>query len=395
MSPVDRFPYPPDDPDTIQRSADHIDRWAHSIRHTGSELLRTRSRLATAWSGPAAEAATGSLTATARWSDDTAGVAGRGSASVAVYAQVLRDARRQIDTLRADFSAATDDAQALNRQALTGGIQPSAFIARASTIMARQSSAHMQYRAVMAQVAAQVAVSTAALPSTATTISTTAVREDPNDRILYEYQVESDGATVPLTLTGFNAWLVENFGGDLSQVKVTPHELEMIRALSPYRLYMFNQLKEDAFAEADKRYPSSSQNDNHNDAFRHAYWNALMASHFGEGWAAEYGTSHEALQGNQGQREAMDLYNNEVGRSLAGVSSSPYRSVDVSLADRVAEAVENGDLLVIDARGDLRWSNEVLQGETADPELVSGLPEIDGHSRSEVSGFPNNQGAQS
>ena len=102
--------------------------------------------------------------------------------------------------------------------------------------------------------------------------------------------------------------------------------------------------------------------DGHNDAFRHAFWNARMTAEFGENWAKQYGTAHEAVTtqiNNSSVREAMDLYNNEVGRQIAidNPNASPAQ-----LADKVKQALDDGKLLVVNQRGQLAWSNEVAVG---------------------------------
>ena len=43
----------------------------------------------------------------------------------------------------------------------------------------------------------------------------------------------------------------------------------------------FQEIHDQAFDEADERFASEDKNDDHNDAFRHAYWNALMADEYG------------------------------------------------------------------------------------------------------------------
>ncbi|MCR1161500.1 hypothetical protein NEK97_08525 [Paenarthrobacter sp. UW852] len=129
----------------------------------------------------------------------------------------------------------------------------------------------------------------------------------PAQEILEEYQV-SDAETT-------------NWPGDWDPLKfvvdqrvVTEKEAEMLNGLGPFELNAFKGIHDDAFNVADERFPSADQNDDQNDAFRHAYWNALMVKEFGAEWAEDYATAHEQLPGNPAPREAMDLYNNEVGR---------------------------------------------------------------------------------
>lgn len=54
------------------------------------------------------------------------------------------------------------------------------------------------------------------------------------------------------------------------------------------------------------------------DAFRHAYWNALMLDEVGRYWAERWGTAHEDGATSQPQIErTLDLTNNERGRQAA------------------------------------------------------------------------------
>lgn len=126
-------------------------------------------------------------------------------------------------------------------------------------------------------------------------------------------------------------------------------------------------------AEARAQWP---RNDGHNDAFRHAYWSATLTREFGANWTREFTTAHEARPGNPGMREAMDLYNNEVGRRIA--TDNPNAN-PVELARLVNQAVTDGRLVVVDQNGRLAWSNTVRFGEhgisapTAEPGVI-GVP---------------------
>ena len=46
----------------------------------------------------------------------------------------------------------------------------------------------------------------------------------------------------------------------------------------------FKDIHDDAFNAADELFPSPDQNDYQNDAFRHAYWNALIVKEYGAEW---------------------------------------------------------------------------------------------------------------
>jgi hypothetical protein len=138
-------------------------------------------------------------------------------------------------------------------------------------------------------------------------------------------------------------------------------------------LLKFNDIKETAYDTADERFPGQGREDGHNDAFRHTYWNALMTSHFGEGFAASFGTAHEGVEGNPADREAMDLFNNELGRRIA--TDHPDAS-DEELADLVFNAIDRGEAMVIDANGELAYSDRVDPGRTGladDPSQNGGI----------------------
>ncbi|UYM07187.1 DUF6973 domain-containing protein [Solicola gregarius] len=173
-----------------------------------------------------------------------------------------------------------------------------------------------------------------------------------------EYQVEDDPdglVNIPGvgTVTASEAWMLGNLG---------------ILALLDMK-----DIKEDAFSTADDRFTPEDQNDNHNDAFRHAYWNALMTRRFGEDWTEDYTNAHEGIPGNNSLREAMDLYNNGVGRRIA--SENPDAS-DEEIANLIEEAVRNGDMVVIGPDGHLVWSNTIEEGgETADSDNLPNPPQ--------------------
>ncbi|MGV0718589.1 EspA/EspE family type VII secretion system effector [Mycolicibacterium sp. XJ662] len=145
--------------------------------------------------------------------------------------------------------------------------------------------------------------------------------------------------------------------------RLTESEARMLDNLSLKEKWDFYQIKEKAEAEAEARYPEGGNIGNHRDAFRHAYWNALMTERFGEEWAREYATAHERKPANTAADEAMDLYNNEIGRSIA--TANPGASPE-QLSDMVHEAVQDGDTVVIRPDGlGLEWSDNIpVGGET-------------------------------
>ncbi|BBX24577.1 hypothetical protein MTER_39880 [Mycolicibacter terrae] len=182
---------------------------------------------------------------------------------------------------------------------------------------------------------------------------------DPLEQILTKYQVSEDPdgerdwePPWPLSLA-------------TDPVHVTAGEARMLEDLSPFALRDLNQIKEAAATEAKVRFaPQNGPNDtadNHTDAFRHAYWNALMTQRFGENWTRDFATAHERLPNNPATAEAMDLYNNEIGRSIATANPG---ATPAQLADLVQQAVTRGDTVVIAPGGEkLAWSNTIAWGE--------------------------------
>ena len=101
-------------------------------------------------------------------------------------------------------------------------------------------------------------------------------------------------------------------------------------------------------------------NDSHVDAYRHAIWNARMTHAFGADWTRVYATAHEKIAGNPAQREAMDLWNNELGRRIA--TENP-RASDTELQHLVKDAIANGEAIVLGSDLTLQWSDDVELGQ--------------------------------
>ncbi|MEH6415964.1 DUF6973 domain-containing protein [Pseudomonas sp. CGJS7] len=160
-------------------------------------------------------------------------------------------------------------------------------------------------------------------------------------------------------------------------VKITQTEGALLDKLTQDRglvgLRDFDGIRKRAFSEGVERFPDNpvpgnipadrqrewQGNDGHRDAFRHAYWNALMAQKYGSQWAGAFATAHEGVPGNTANREAMDLYNNQIGRSIG--AANPNASAE-QLADLVEQSLNQGKLVVIDRNGQLEWSDRVSKG---------------------------------
>ncbi|MGW4896793.1 DUF6973 domain-containing protein [Kitasatospora sp. NPDC004240] len=182
-------------------------------------------------------------------------------------------------------------------------------------------------------------------------------RTDPN-KILAEYQVKDDPDGTTLYPDAVTAWM---FGVDRS--RITKTEATMLDNLSAFEQSDFKDIRDKAWDVSDGKFSNvNGANDSHRDAFRHAYWNALMTRRYGEKWTARYASAHEQLPGNPADREAMDLYNNEVGRKIA--VANPKAS-DEELARLIEDAVKRGDTVVVKPDGGaLDYSDQVRDGKT-------------------------------
>lgn len=86
------------------------------------------------------------------------------------------------------------------------------------------------------------------------------------------------------------------------------------------------------------------------DAFRHAYFNAINARDCSVSLAKEFGEAHECFENNQ-QAVVMDLFNNEVGHSIA----TYYNTLsEAQLGNVVMNHLQNGELQYI-KNGSLVW----------------------------------------
>ena len=198
----------------------------------------------------------------------------------------------------------------------------------------------------------------------------------PNlDQVLRDYQVVDDEMTDYAPPIGPLPFAMPFF----EPKRMTETEAQLLDLLARERFlgqWTFYRIASDdrdrlgkAYATADEYFPQFDAegntvpggDDGHNDAFRHTYLNALLSDRFGEEFASAFTTAHEAVPGNPAPREAMDLYNNELGRRIA--RENPGAS-DRELADLVHDAVRGGEAVVLDARGELAYSDEVDVGET-------------------------------
>ncbi|NKY37505.1 wnt family protein [Nocardia speluncae] len=181
------------------------------------------------------------------------------------------------------------------------------------------------------------------------------------EAVLLENQAEADpGGMVKWPEDG----LLGMIAGPLGKAKdVTAAEAEMLSNLGLGDQIRFYRIMTEAEDTANGMYDGDVEQDDHTDAFRHAYWNALMTQEFGEDWTTEFTAKHEGRPDNASVREAMDLHNNEIGRTIA--LQNPDASPE-ELQGLVKDAVERGDTVVINQDRELSWSDDVEIGQTVD-----------------------------
>jgi len=215
----------------------------------------------------------------------------------------------------------------------------------------------------------------------------TPVPDDPElAKILEEYQTDASTEPPRLWPVGLIADLLEENGIQVDPSLFTTEEIAAMEQL--YRTQgiaaVGHAIKMPEIAEdAAIAYSPDTKADGQGDAFRHMYWNALMAQKFGEDWTQTYATAHEMSGGNNPQREAMDLWNNELGRKIGAANPD---ATSEQLQELVRQEIEgdNGRALVITAKDQagnplspdqvkISWSRSTDPGLTGPPAGV-GIP---------------------
>ncbi|MBJ8030946.1 hypothetical protein [Bacillus cereus group sp. N21] len=74
------------------------------------------------------------------------------------------------------------------------------------------------------------------------------------------------------------------------------------------------------------------------DAFRHGLWNAVMVRDVGPNWAKKWADAHETRSGQPALEKEMDLFNNDVGRTLSKYDSSDNNT---TIANNVKKYIDN------------------------------------------------------
>lgn len=113
------------------------------------------------------------------------------------------------------------------------------------------------------------------------------------------------------------------------------------------------QTSRKAQTETKRRFGINGMDDK-SDAFRHAFWNALMANGHGVSFAKTIADNHEKYNPGSALANQMDLYNNAQGRSVRNFGSVCYLEADLSNA--VYSLLTSGKLKYI-KNNKLVWSN--------------------------------------
>ena len=116
---------------------------------------------------------------------------------------------------------------------------------------------------------------------------------------------------------------------------------------NPFYIFPTYHATRETMKLCDRLYGRKHYQDNRENAFRHAYWNFLIAEkifHKNNSveasliWAKKITAEHERLAPNKALVRAMDLHNNEVGRNL--FSNNPKGNAVEHLQDMMKSAVK-------------------------------------------------------
>ena len=131
-------------------------------------------------------------------------------------------------------------------------------------------------------------------------------------------------------------------------------ELALVVLYPVEAIYVYNDAQT-ALSEAQYYYNSNTLYQGNGDAFRHAYWNALMTKHIGSWMAYLFATAHESTTPD-GIDKTMDLNNNEIGRNI-GIYYS-WSVLESTVMTYVNNGwlyrIVNGQLTVTDSSGRIR-----------------------------------------
>ncbi|MFZ5904485.1 MAG: DUF6973 domain-containing protein [Chloroflexota bacterium] len=140
---------------------------------------------------------------------------------------------------------------------------------------------------------------------------------------------------------------------------LSPEEIRVLNSINdPLLALKMWMMQQDALNAAEAQFPNDLDGiwNDPGDAFRHAYWSALITREYGAEFASEFTTAHETEYSDQWdarEQAFMDLHNNEVGIRIA--ITVPNLS-NQQLQDKIIEALRAGELYVWD-RNDIYYSD--------------------------------------
>ncbi len=165
---------------------------------------------------------------------------------------------------------------------------------------------------------------------------------------VYE-QVKSDAVSISNEGISVCANTCTSGGGDYEDYllfdRFTPEEIWLFTT-HPIKSAEAKSLAETASAKTQELYKAYTRWQGNGDAFRHAYWSALMTKHIDRDYAYDAGLAHEGLERGysfsaQSDDVKMDISNNYAGRILGDDNSSLS---DTKLANLIRDEVSAGNL---------------------------------------------------
>lgn len=135
------------------------------------------------------------------------------------------------------------------------------------------------------------------------------------------------------------------YAESVSAESLTTEEIKLY-ASHPIKAAKAKECAETATKSTEDKYKECVRWQGNGDAYRHAYWSALMTKNIDENFAWKAGLAHERLKpgyefDKQNDDTKMDIMNNYIGRQLGEVCSS---KTDKNLATMMAKICSSGRL---------------------------------------------------
>lgn len=389
--------------EVIARAPRYGDEWAHSAARVTFESAARTWRKAAAdpgFTGKTGAAASAAFATSASHLLSHVEELARLPSLVSAANATLDEAWNLLDALPPTSNAEHALALAVADVARGGAIASSTTVTTAyAGLRVAQTAREAAAQAAHAKLVARLQHTQQSLHAVAATLGFTSTdaagggsRDKPSlEEILVKYQIADDPRDggelrlwAPWGIPHEIAKALMQLLGLNFNIKMTAKEKDMLESLWAWDLKDAYEIQKSAQAVAAERFPSGTDrpgNYDRNDAFRHTYWSALLTRRFGPDWAEEFTSAHEGYRSNPGPAEAMDLYNNEMGRTIA--MQHPHVT-DQELAELVERAARNGDLITIGEDERLRWSD--YEGPHPVPESFDelfGIDSLPGRDRAE------------